>query len=141
MKMRRLLLWLLTVVFICGTSICAHAQARSSDYFNGYYVSAHQGDGWAEIDIEADITANWSVPKIGVLKIEIYRSNGSHVTTIQGTTSNGLLSPKNNFCHGVIYTYRGVPGTSYYAIVTLCAGTNTDYDTRVVRTQTVRTTN
>ena len=73
----------------------------------------------------------------GVLKIEIYQSNGSRVTTIQGTTSNGLLSPESSFAHIVTYTYKGVPGITYYAKVTLCAGTNSDYDVRYVQTQKV----
>lgn len=126
-----------SAVLICIAGTQAYAQTRSSDYFMRYSVSAHQGANRGEMDIECDIRAGGMVPKIGVSTIEIYKSDGSHVTTIQGTTSNGLLSSKTSVVHGLTYTYKGVPGTTYYAKVTLCAGTNSDYDVRNVQTQKV----
>lgn len=126
----------ITLIFIMGPQVCA--QARGSDYVKGYSVSAKEGIYRGEIDIACNITAKSPVSKIGVLKIEIYQSNGNLVATIHGTTSNGLLSSKSNLIHIVTYTYKGTPGMSYYAKVTLCAGSASDYDTRVVRTQTVQ---
>lgn len=136
-KWRLLFAFCMSVVLICIAGAQAYAQTRGSDYIKGYAVTAHQGSNRGEIDIKCDIRADGAVPKIGVLKIEIYKSSGSHVTTIQGTTSNGLRSTKNSFAHIVTYTYKGVPGTTYYAKVTLCAGTNSDYDVRNVQTQRV----
>lgn len=127
----------MSVVLICIVGAQAYAQTRSSDYVAWYSVSAYQGEKRGQIDIECNIRAKWAVPKIGVSTIEIYKSDGSHVTTIQGSTSNGLLSPKSSLAHIVTYTYNGVPGTTYYAKVTLCAGTNSDYDVRYVQTQKV----
>lgn len=131
------LVLLVSVLIISFTGTGGHAQTIASDYFQGYSVSAHSGANRGEVDIECDVRANGMVSKIGVLRIEIYRSNGSLVTTIQGTTSNGLLAPKSSYAHVVTYTYNGVPGTTYYAKVTLCAGTNSDYDVRYVQTQKV----
>lgn len=136
-KWRSLLAFCVSVVLICIIGTQAYAQTRSSDYFMRYSVSAHQGANRGEMDIECDIRADGIVPKIGVLTIEIYKSDGNRVTTIQGTTSNGLLSPQSSVAHIVTYTYKGVPGTTYYAKVTLCAGTNSDYDVRNVQTQKV----
>lgn len=127
----------MSVVLICIVGTQAYAQTRASDYVAWYSVSAYQGENRGQIDIECNIRAKWAVPKIGVSTIEIYKSDGSHVTTIQGSTSNGLLSPKSSIAHIVTYTYKGVPGTTYYAKVTLCAGTNSDYDVRNVQTQKV----
>lgn len=124
------------LIFIAGTQ--AHAQTRASDYIRGYSVYAHPGENRGQVDIECAIRGNSAVSKIGVLKIEIYQSDGTHITTIQGTTFNGLLASKSSFTHGLTYTYKGVPGMSYYAKVTLCAGIASDYDTRLVRTQTVQ---
>lgn len=126
-----------SVVLICISGVQAYGQARASSYVAGYSVSACQGEGRGQVDIKCDIRANWAVSKIGVLEIKIYESDGSHVTTIQGTTSNGLLSAKSSVAHIVTYTYKGVPGTTYYAKVTLCAGTASDYDVRYVQTQRV----
>mgnify|MGYP000761811796 CR=1 FL=1 len=126
-----------SAVLICSVGTQACAQIRASDYVAWYSVSSYQGENRGQIDIECNIRAKWAVPKIGVLKIEIYQTNGDHVITIQGSTSNGLLSPKSSIAHIVTYTYKGVPGTTYYAKVTLCAGTNSDYDVRNVQTQRV----
>lgn len=126
----------ITLIFITGPQVCA--QARGSDYVKGYSVSAKEGIHRGEIDIACNIAAKSPVQKIGVLKIEIYQSDGQRITTIHGTTSNGLLSSKSNLIHIVTYTYKGTPGMSYYAKVTLCAGSASNYDTRLVRTQTVQ---
>ena len=136
-KWRSLLAFCMSVVLICVAGAQAYAQTRASDYVARYSVSAHQGENRGQIDIDCYISANWAVPKIGVSTIEIYKSDGSHVITIQGTTSNGLLSSKTSVVHGLTYTYKGVPGTTHYAKVTLCAGTNSDYDVRNVQTQKV----
>lgn len=136
-KWKSLLIFFICVVLVCIAGTQAYAQNRASDYVREYSVSARQGDQRGEVDIKCDIRANWNVPKIGVLTIEIYQSDGSHVTTIRGTTSNGLLSFQSSVAHIVTYTYKGVPGTTYYAKVTLCAGTNSDYDVRYVQTQRV----
>ena len=136
-RWRLLLALFVSAVLLCIVGTQAYAQTRASDYVERYSVSAYQGENRGQVDIECNIRAKWAVPKIGVLKIEIYRSDGSCVTTIQGTTSNGLLSTKNSFAHIVTYTYNGVPGTTYYAKVALCVGTNSDYDVRYVQTQKV----
>lgn len=132
------LAFLVSVVLICITGTQAYAQTRASDYIKGYAVSAQQGDYRGQVYIQCDIRANWAVPRIGVKEIQIFRSDGSHMTTIQGTISNGLIAPKSSIAHIVTYTYKGVPGVSYYAKVTLCAGSASNYDTRLVRTQTVK---
>ena len=136
-KWRSLLALCMSVVLICIASAQANAQTRASSYIAGYSVSVYQGEGRGQVDIDCNIRANWAVPKIGVLTIAIYKSDGSRVATIQGTTSNGLLSSETSVVHGLTYTYKGVPGTTYYAKVTLCAGTNSDYDVRYVQTQKV----
>lgn len=136
-KWRSLLVFWVSVVLLCVVGTQAYAQTRASDYVDSYFVFACQGENRGEVDIACNIMAKWPVSKIGVLTIEIYKSNGSRVTTIQGTTSNGLLSSETSVVHGLTYTYKGVPGTTYYAKVTLCAGTNSDYDVRYVQTQRV----
>lgn len=136
-RWRALLAFFVSLALLCAAGTHTHAQTRASDYITRYAVSASQGERTGQVSIRCDITAKRSVVKIGVLKIEIYQSNGSRVTTIQGTTSNGLLSPESSFAYIVTYTYKGVPGITYYAKVTLCAGTNSDYDVRYVQTQKV----
>lgn len=125
------------LLFLSGAQAYAQAEPRGSQYIFSYLVDAYAGDSRGQVKIDCMVKGNFEVQKIGVLKIEIYKSTGSYVTTIHGTTSNGLLSPESSVLHGLTYTYTGVPGTTYYAKVTLCAGTNSDYDTRNVQTQKV----
>lgn len=140
MKKRKIsFILLVCVALVCVVSTRALAQTRFSNYIDSYLVQAYQGNSRGEVYIDFFIKANAIVPKIGALKIEIYQSNGSYVTTIKGSTINSLLSAESNSFYSFSYHYTGVPGMSYYAKVTLCAGTSSDYDTRVVRTQTVET--
>ena len=114
------------------------AQARASEYISNYTVSASEGDSRGTVNFTFSIRATKTVSKIGALKIEIYQSNGNYITTIWGNATNGLLSSKSSPIYGYNYPYKGTPGTSYYAVVTICAGTATDYDTREVTTSVVR---
>lgn len=129
---------ILSMVLI-GLLICpVAAQARASESIGSYKIDVEEGDGRGEISIGFTVRATASFPKLGALKIEIYKANGDYVKTIWGNTSNGLLSPRSGRYYSNTYTYEGTPGVSYYAIVTVCAGTATNYDTREATTPTVR---
>ena len=126
-------------VILLSLLICPiAAQARASESISDYKVYIEAGDGRGEVNIDFLVRATASFPKLGALKIEIYKANGDYVKTIWGNTSNGLLSPRSGRYYSNTYTYEGTPGVSYYAVVTICAGTATDYDTREITTSTVR---
>ena len=57
---------------------------------------------------------------VGVSAIKVYTLDGDYVTTIKGTTGNGLLA-QNCRIHSGSYTYYGRSGISYYAVVTTYA--------------------
>lgn len=125
---------LLAAVLISLTFCPVVAQARASEYFMSYSANALPGNERGEIKIDFSVHATGTFSKIGALKIEIYKANGEHMTTVWGSPSNGLLSAQTNYVYGRTYTYDGVPGTSYYAKVTLCAGSLTYYETREMTT-------
>ena len=129
---------ILAALLSCLLIAPTFAQARASEYIAFSTAIASPGDERGEVNIEFSVRTEKVLSKIGALKIEIYRSNGSYVTTIWGSTSIGLLSPKSGCIYAATYPYKGTPGVSYYAVVTLCAGTATDYDTREITTSTVR---
>ena len=133
-KMSLLLSVVLFSLLICPIA----AQARASESISDYKVDVGVGDKRGEISIGFMVRATASFSKLGALKIEIYKANGDYVKTIWGNTSNGLLSPRSGRYYSNTYTYEGTPGVSYYAIVTVCAGTATNYDTREATTPTVR---
>ena len=132
-KISAALVLVLSILLLCPT----FAQARSSEYFHAYGVTAKAGDERGEIDFTFLVWTEQVVPKFGILKLKIYESDGEYVTTIWGTTSNGLLSPKSGRSYAATYPYKGTPGVSYYAEVTFCAGMLTDYDIREVTTDVV----
>ena len=84
-----------------------------------------------------DVMASGKADEVGVSSIKIYKSNGSYVTTITGTTNNGLLDT-NVGTHRSTYTYEGTSGVSYYAEVTVYAKIGSDSDSRTVKTGTAK---
>lgn len=70
---------------------------------------------------------------IGVASIVIYKSDGSYVTTIKGSTANGLISFNTDRKNGS-YTYKGTSGVSYYAVVTITATAGSETDNKTITT-------
>lgn len=125
-------------VVLLGLLICPiAAQARASENIVDYDVDAVQGDERGEVSIDFSVRATATFPRLGVSKIKIYQANGDYVKTIWGSTLNNLLSPQAGRYYSNTYIYEGTPGVSYYAVVTICAGMLTDYDTREVKTPVV----
>ena len=135
-KLSFILATVLSILLLCPVG--ARAQTRSSQYIISGAANISQGNATGEIVVKFSVLANTSVPKIGAIQIDIYRTSGDRAATIYGTTSNGLLSPKSGRLYAHSYTYKGIPSVSYYAVVTVCAGTSTNYDTREVRTSVVQ---
>lgn len=91
--------------------------------------------GNGKLKITVSERANGTMSTLGASAIRIYKSDGTYVTRILGTTSNGLL--KNNAASlSGSYTYQGSSGTSYYAIVTFTASNSSGSDSRMITTST-----
>ncbi len=121
----------LTVMFSLCT-IGAHAvEARASLTITTATASAKAGSRTGEINITYNVRSSKSADSIGVESIAIYKSGGGYVTTIDGTTANGRQ-------HTNTTTYKGVSGTSYYAVVTLYAEVGSEYDSTTITTSTVK---
>lgn len=130
------------IALIMMISCCTFAQASdiepmASEQIMYCSASAYTGSRSGQIDIEFNVLANGTMKTIGVSKIAIYKSNGQYVTTIYGSVSNGLLA-NNVSAHRDTYTYSGVSGTSYYAVVTIYAYDGKSSDTQNITTNTVR---
>ena len=136
---KRFLSFVLAV--ICMSSFCAGAafatESRASTTLTNFPVSLVKGDKTGEIKIFYDVQAKQIADSVGVSSIEIYKSDGTYVTTITGSTSNGLIRSSASR-HRSTYTYTGTSGTSYYAEVTVFAKIGSDYDSRTVTTATVK---
>ena len=62
----------------------------ASFYLSSYSVSASKSKAKGELVISFAVNSNTKATSIGVEKIEIYNSSGIRITTIYGSTSNGL---------------------------------------------------
>lgn len=100
-------------------------------------ASASSGSNTGEVKIAYQVRASKTASPIGASSIAIYKSDGSYVTTIRGTTSNGFMANNTTSKSGT-YTYKGTSGTSYYAKVTLSATAGSEHDSRTVTTNTAR---
>ena len=120
----------------CGTALAADAGTCSNPTLSTYAAQLAKGSSKGKVIIKYTIIASKIASSIGVSSIKIYKSDGTYVTTISGTTSNGLVL-KNTSTHTGTYTYSGVSGTSYYAHVTVFATAGGITSSGTVKTNTV----
>lgn len=120
----------------CGTAFAADVDPFASSTITGYSAALSPGNS-GQIKLIYSVGASATATSIGVSSIKIYKSNGTQVKTITGTKSNGLLTSGTNKKTGT-YTYSGVSGTTYYAVVTLTATVNGVTDSKPVTTNTAK---
>ena len=119
-----------------GTALAANEiEPYASPTLAYYDVELLVGDSRGMLWIDFDVTASKLADSVGIKEIKIYKSNVTYVTTITGTTSNGLVLNNNNL-HVGTYEYKGISGTSYYAEVTVFATVGSITDSRTVTTST-----
>ncbi len=125
------------VLTFCGSALAADIELLSSPTLSRYTAQLSQGSsGKISISYRVSASAPTTISSIGVSSIKIYKANGTYVTTISGTTANGLVV-RNASSHSGMYTYSGVSGTSYYAQVTVFATAGGITSSRTVKTNTV----
>lgn len=128
----------LMLIGCCGGALAAtDDMMRASVTVTYTQASATTGSNSGEVKITYQVRSSKTSSPIGASSIEIYKSDGSYVTTIRGTTSNGLMSNSATRKSGT-YTYKGASGTSYYAKVTLSATAGSEHDSKTVTTNTAR---
>lgn len=137
--MKKVISTILTMVILMGTTcIPGHAletQPRESYVFSNYWVMGHEGTTAGEINVSFSVTCSHPTTIIGASSIEIYRTNGTHVHTEEGTVENGLL--RNGGICTDTYTYQGVSGEKYYAVVNFYGVADGITETRTLVTDTI----
>lgn len=136
----RFLAIIMAVVFLfpCYQVVnAASVQPYASQYLSNYIAVLTAGNSSGKVNIAFSVGGTTGTTTVGVQKAMIYKSNGSYVTTVYGSTTNGLLRTSTSY-HSGTYTYSGVSGTSYYAVITVYAGNSSGSDTRTVTTNTVK---
>lgn len=126
----------LLVLALCSGAASATV-ARASLTLRSYSAVASTGNKEGEVKFSYDVKASQAADQVGVSSIEIYKANGSYVTTITGTTGNGLILTDTNR-HISTYIYKGTAGEYYYAIVTVFATVGSDSDSRKITTNSAQ---
>lgn len=127
----------LTISCYCVSAFAASPlETRASITLSNYNVTIDSGNADKEITLSFVLLANTVVDSIGVESIEVYKSNGSYVKTITGTTENGLIVT-NNYAYIDSYDCSLTSGVSYYAVVTVFARIGSVSDSRTITTRTV----
>lgn len=135
--LKRTFSFLLSVVLV--TTLCGAAfavQDRASTTLNSYNVTCAPGNRAGELRFSYEVWAKDTANSVGVSSIVLYSSGGVYMTTILGSTENGLIETDDLSCIGT-YPHTAVPGNSYYGVATVFAQIGDDYDSRVVTTSIV----
>lgn len=129
--------FILLIVCFCQVVYATDNQTKASYYLSDYgaQITADSSSYTGTIDIGFDVVATERSDYVGVSELIIYKSNGSRVATITGSTRNGLLRA-NAVVHAYTYSYNGTPGTSYYAVLTMYAERDGGSDSRTYTTNT-----
>ena len=119
------------------TWLAADLQPYASLTLSRHYAQAFSGDSRGEIIIDFNVQSSKLSSTIGVESIDFYTEDGDYVTSVSGTTSNGLVKV-NTAQYSNEFPYDLPSGNSYYAEVTLFARVGSEYDNYTVTTSTVR---
>lgn len=107
----------------------------ASETLSYYYVNL-KSSGDNDAQVRFSVGSGKMADEIGIESIQIYKSNGSYVRTIYGSTANGLILTDSDW-HSDSYEIPLSSG-SYYAEVTVFATVGSITDSRTVTTSTVR---
>jgi hypothetical protein len=118
-------------------SAAENSDTRASLTLSFYNAELVAGDSKGVISVDYDVQSSKMASFIGVESIKIYKADGSYVTTITGTTSNGLVESNSDICKS-FYDYKLTSGVSYYAKVKVFATVGSEYDSRTITTSTVK---
>lgn len=132
------LLAMMMAMLLCIGSVSAAGSMIpwASLSLSTYRSIAYDGPSSGKVEIYYEVTAKGTVTTCGVSSISIYEEDGTHVTTIHGALTNGLLVFGSS--HMGSYFYDGESGVSYYAKVTFYASGSSGSDSRTVTTNVVR---
>lgn len=135
--MRRITISIFALIMLISSSFGSVATAQevtpmASETLDKYTVGLTATRS-KEITVNYSVTASQRADSVGVSSIKIYKSGGTLVTTITGTTGNGLIATSTRN-HAGSYSYIGTSGVSYYAEVTVFATIGSVTDSRTVTT-------
>lgn len=129
----------LLAVFCCqGSALAARnstVQPYASLYLADYYASLSYDSEAGEVCVNYSVCANKNAASIGVEYIKLYTSSGRYLTTITGSSANGLIITDIDSYTGS-YRYQTTADVEYYAKVKVFARAGTGYDSHILTPST-----
>ena len=121
--------------FNMGAYAADSNSARASNYFLSYDAQLSAA-GNGKLRISGTVDALSIMSSIGIAYFRVYLADGTFVTTVPGSTTNGLLVSNSDTYSGS-FTYQAVSGNRYYVVVTFICRNASGYEYKNYRTNTV----
>ena len=126
----------LVAVMVLGTAAFA-IDTRASKYIFLTEASIIPAGG-GNMKIEFTVTGTGVMSKIGASNVTVYNSNGTSVASYSYLTQgNEAMMGANTVAYTSSVDYKGVPGQTYYAIVTCFCQNSSGMDSYAHTTRSV----
>lgn len=134
-KSVRIITLVLIVALLLSTAALA-TENRASEYISSK-IAYITSTGGGSINIYFDVIATGRMSTLGASVIKVYKSNGDMVKTFRSVFEGcEHMVASNVITYANYVTYDGVPGQSYYAVVTFYAADSTGSDSIPYTTST-----
>lgn len=127
----------LLIASLCQAASAIEMSPRASLYLDNYGAYLYQGSSSGSIRVEFTVSGTWKSDLVGVSNLSIYKGDGTFVTSVTGTVSNGLLA-EGRKTHASSYTYYGESNEIYYMVLTMYAERDGGSDSRLYTTNQCR---
>lgn len=120
MKKRIISALLAAMLMLSATIPCYAVEPRASHYFDGYVIGM-TARGNAQMTVSFSVLGTGEMEQIGAYYIrieeEISTDNWAKSFTVYGSTNPSKFYSYNTCDHGADYTFTGVPGVKYRAVL------------------------
>lgn len=127
----------LLIASLCQAAAAIEISPRASLYLSNYGAYLYEGSSRGGIRVEFTVSGTRESDLVGVSKLSIYKGDGTFVTSVTGSVSNGLLA-KNLKTYPGSYTYYGEANEVYYMVLTMYAERDGGSDSRLYTTNQCR---
>ena len=137
MKTKKILSLMIAVVFVLSLSVTAFADISPLSDPNIVGMSGSitkAGNG--KVNINFSIVAKDTMVTLGAKSIDLYKSNGSYVTTLYSSIYDNMLG-SNAAWYSSSVPYSAESGQTYYAIITFFADSGSVSSTDTYTTASV----
>lgn len=127
---------ILLFALCCQGAAADEIDPRASLYLSSYGSTLSETSSTTNpgFDINFNVVATRISDCVGVKRIEVYKTSGTHVATVYGSVSNGLLR-ENARGHMNYVTLNGTVGETYYAVLTMYAERDGGSDSKTYTTK------